>query len=189
MTWFAPLSSRLGLKRVTQTLARFRRNEDGNATIEFVMLFPLMLLVLFSTVELGVINLRQIMLDRAMDITVREIRLGTGTNMQHDEIRDSICANSGVIDLCATSLKLEMVQIDPFAWPGVNSDPDCVDSVEEVDAVNTFVNGAPNDLMLLRACLSFSPMFPYWGLAKSIKTDDDGRIQIYAATAFVQEPK
>ncbi|OIQ29832.1 MAG: pilus assembly protein TadE [Alphaproteobacteria bacterium MedPE-SWcel] len=170
-------------------LRRFREADDGNATIEFAILFPLMLLVLFASVELGLITVRQIMLERAMDLTVRDIRLGTGGNMQHDDIRDSICARSGFIDDCATSLRLEMVQLDPFAWGGVNSEPDCVSAIEEVEAVTTFENGGSNDLMFLRACMSFDPVFPHWGLADSMQKDSEGRIRLYAASAFVQEPK
>lgn len=188
MTRLYALPARLR-RRLSANLSRFRQDETGTATIEFVFIFPLMLLILFSTVELGVINLRQIMLDRAMDVTVRDIRLSTGSNMQHDAIRDAICDYAGMIDDCATSLKLEMVQIDPFAWAPVDSTPDCVDSVEEVDAVTKFVTGDSNDLMFLRACLSFEPLFPHWGLADSIQTDADGRIRLYAASAFVQEPK
>ena len=79
-----------------------------------------MLMVLFAAVELGMINYRQIMLDRAMDMTVRDIRLGTGGDMQHDDIRDTICARSGFIKMaeCNVSLKLEMVRLDPFNWGG-----------------------------------------------------------------------
>ncbi len=172
-----------------RTLRAFRRNEDGNATVEFALLFPLMLMILFATVELGMITLRQVMLDRAMDMTVRDIRLGTGGNMQHDDIRDRICHRTGMIDDCAVSLKLEMVQLDPFNWSGVTSQPDCVDSIEQVDPVNTFVNGASNDLMFLRACMSFDPLFPLWGLGGSMQKDDDGRVRLFASSAFVQEPK
>lgn len=175
--------------RMTRSLRRFRKDQDGNASIEFAILFPLMLVILFSSVELGLITLRQIMLDRAMDITVRDIRLGTGGNMQHDDIRDSICARSGFIPNCDVSLKLEMVQLDPFNWAGLSQEPDCVDKVEEVDAVTKFINGDSNDLMFLRACMSFDPIFPFWGLGNSLAKDDDNRVQLYASSAFVQEPK
>lgn len=181
MSWLPPLLPR--------ALRRFRRDEAGNATVEFAILFPVMLVILFSSVELGVITLRQVLLERAMDITVRDIRLGTGSDMQHNEIRDSICNYSGFPGQCDVSLKLEMVQIDPFNWTPISGTADCVDSVEEVDAVTQFVNGDSNDLMFLRACLSLDPLFPYWGLADAFEKDGDGRIRLYAASAFVQEPK
>ena len=170
---------------------KFRRNEDGNATIEFAILFPLMLMVLFAAVELGMINYRQIMLDRAMDMTVRDIRLGTGGDMQHDDIRDPICARSGFIKMaeCNVSLKLEMVRLDPFNWGGIPPQADCVDSVEEADPLINFTNGGSNDLMFLRACASVDVLFPNWGLGEALQKDDGGRVNLYASSAFVQEPQ
>eukprot|EP00903_Cladosiphon_okamuranus_P021863 g20099.t1 len=165
---------------------KFRRNEDGNATIEFAILFPLMLMVLFAAVELGMINYRQIMLDRAMDMTVRDIRLGTGGDMQHDDIRDTICARSGFIKMaeCNVSLKLEMVRLDPFNWGGIPPQADCVDSVEEADPLINFTNGGSNDLMFLRACASVDVLFPNWGLGDALQKDDGGRVNLYASSAF-----
>lgn len=179
------------LRFISKPLQQFRRDEEGNATVEFAMLFPLMLMVLFASVELGMITFRQIMLDRAMDMTVRDIRLGTGGDMQHDDIRDTICARTSFIDQasCDVSLKLEMVRLDPFNWAGIPPEPDCVDSVEEVDPVLTFTNGASNDLMYLRACVSIEALFPHWGLGKAIRKDDDGRLNLFASSAFVQEPQ
>ncbi len=89
------------------------RKEDGSATVEFVFVFPFFLSILFWTVELGLINIRQTFLERALDETVRDIRLGTGEAPQHDDIRDLICARSVFTEDCSTSLRLEMVQLDP----------------------------------------------------------------------------
>lgn len=175
--------------RLIPTLRAFRRKEDGNATVEFVIIIPLMLMILFSSVELGVITVRQTMLDRAVDLTVRDLRLGTGSGWQHDDIRDTICDRSGFIESCSISLKLEMVQVDPFNWVAIDEEPDCITSVEEVNPVTTFINGDSNDLMFLRACMKFNPIFPYWGLGDALQKDEDGRVNLYAASAFVQEPK
>ncbi|EBA16665.1 hypothetical protein RSK20926_02634 [Roseobacter sp. SK209-2-6] len=170
-------------------LCKFRRREDGNATIEFVILAPLLLLMLVSTVELGMINLRQSQLERALDITVRGIRLSTGSAPQHNEIRDQVCDLSGFIDDCATSLRLEMVQLDPFAWSPVDPEPDCVNSIEDVQPVRTFVGGASNELMLIRACMKYRPFISTWGLGDVLEKDGDGRASLFAASAFVQEPR
>ena len=55
--------------------------------------------------ELGFVTMQHSMLDRAMDMTVRDIRLGTGTAPQHDDIKDMICARAGFIPDCDTSLR------------------------------------------------------------------------------------
>ena len=76
--------------RLRQLRRRMGR-EDGNATIEFVILFPMVIFLLVSAVEVGFITIRHTMLDRAVDLTVRDIRLGTGNSPQYAEIRDAFC--------------------------------------------------------------------------------------------------
>ncbi|MCB4455791.1 TadE/TadG family type IV pilus assembly protein [Leisingera sp. McT4-56] len=170
-------------------LRRFRQREDGSFTVEWVVVFPFFMVVLMSTVELGMINLRHSQLERALDQSVRDIRLNTGANKDHEQIRDEICTLSGFIDECETSLRLEMVQIDPFNWAPVDPDPDCVDSIEDPKPVRKFEHGQSNDLMLVRACMTFKPIFPTWGLGKDLNKDGDGRISLVASSAFVQEPR
>lgn len=174
---------------LTAPLRRFRRREEGTATIEVAILLPVFMMILMSTVELGVINLRQSQLERALDITVRGIRLSTGSVPQHNTIRDQVCTLSGFIDDCESSLRLEMVQLDPFDWTGVNPVPDCVNQITNVQPVRTFTAGQANELMLVRACMKFKPMFSSWGLGNSLDKDDDGRVSLFASSAFVQEPR
>ncbi|WP_264212879.1 TadE/TadG family type IV pilus assembly protein [Leisingera thetidis] len=177
------------IRRAAQSLRRFREREDGNSTVGFAITIPAFLMIMMSTVELGMINLRHSQLERALDQTVRDIRLTTGSNPQHDDIRDSVCNLSGFIDECTTSLRLEMVQVDPFNWAPIDPDPDCINRIEDVQPVRNFVSGQSNELMLIRACMKFNPIFPTWGLGADLSKDDDGRISLIATSAFVQEPR
>ncbi|UWQ23729.1 pilus assembly protein [Leisingera aquaemixtae] len=177
------------IRRAANTLRRFRQQQDGNATVEFAIVIPAFIMILMSTVELGMINLRHSQLERALDQTVRTIRLSTGGDMSHDQLRDEICTRSGFIDECNTSLRLEMLRINPYAWTPIDPTPDCIDSVEEVQPVRTFVNGQSNELMFIRACMKFEPIFPTWGLGTHLTKDGDGRVNLIASSAFVQEPR
>jgi Flp pilus assembly protein TadG len=171
-------------------LRRFRRCEDGNSTIEFVITFPAMLFLLLSGVELGMVSLQHAMLERAMDMTVRDIRLGTGTVPQHDDIKNLLCDRTGFIQDCKTNMLLEMVQRDPRAWTDIPSAANCTDNSEEVIPKTEFKNDAQeNDLMILRACAKISPIFPTTGLGKNIAKDGAGQFRLVATSAFVQEPR
>ncbi|MBE1297139.1 TadE/TadG family type IV pilus assembly protein [Phycobacter azelaicus] len=177
------------IRRIPTAVSRFRRQDDGGATLEFAIIIPAFLMILMSTVELGLVNIRQSQLERALDQTVREVRLSTGANLQHDTIRDRVCELSGFIDNCATSLRLEMVSQDPFNWTGIDPEPDCVNRIEDVQPVRSFTSGQSNQLMLIRACMKFSPIFSDWGLGGDLGKDADGRASLFAASAFVQEPR
>jgi hypothetical protein len=130
------------------------------------------------------------MLERALDMTVRDIRLGTGSAPQHDEIKDLICERAGFIDDCAESLRLEMIELDPRAWSGLTTEADCIDKSEDIKPVRNFVNGQENRLMVMRACAMIDPVFPTTGLGKAlIKDSAAGEYALVSMTAFVQEPE
>ena len=72
-------------------LGKYLRREDGTATVEFVIMFPLIMTVFMSMFEAAVLTTRYTMLERALDITVRGLRLNTGTAPTHAQVRDKIC--------------------------------------------------------------------------------------------------
>lgn len=169
-------------------LRRFRRSEDGSATVEFAILVMPLFVMLCSAAELGLIHVRQSMLESAMDRTVRDIRLGTGNAPQHDAIKAAICSRAGFIDDC-DSIRLEMIQLDPRAWTAVPPAPDCVDRSEEVAPVRNFENGRQNELMFLRACVKYDPILPTIGMGSNLIKDGAGQYALITTAAFVQEPR
>ena len=177
------------IRPVAALLRRFRRSENGSATLEFAITFPAMLFFLLSGIELGFVTLHHAMLERALDMTVREIRLGTGTAPQHDEIKDMICDGAGFIDDCSNNLRLEMIQLDPFNWAEIPANADCTDKSEDVNPVRSFVNGLENELMFMRACVKIDPVFPTTGLGKNMVKDGAGQYALVSMSAFVQEPR
>ena len=174
---------------VRRLLGRFCRSEDGSATIEFAITFPAVMMFMLSGIELGMVTLHHAMLERALDLTVRDIRLGTGTAPQHDRIKELICERAGFITNCDVNLRLEMIQIDPRNWVDIPADADCTDQSEEVAPVRNFVNGLENELMVLRACAKFKPVFPTTGLGASLEKDGAGQYALISISAFVQEPR
>jgi hypothetical protein len=171
-------------------LHRFRNDEDGNMVIEFVIFVPLLFTIFMTSVELGIYSMRQMWLDRGLDMTVRLVRLGTGATPDHDALKDMICERAGFIPDCSTSLKLEMQPVDPRNFAGIATPIDCVDQSQPVlpEDAPTYVAGQEHDLMLLRACVKFDPIFPTTGLGFSFVKDGSGQVQMSAMSAFVQEP-
>ncbi|WP_336508963.1 TadE family protein [Ruegeria lacuscaerulensis] len=156
-------------------------------TVEFCLIFPVFMFFILSVVEYTLVTVQQSMLERAVDLSVRDIRLGTGTNPTHDGIKDSICANAGIISGCSENLRLEMILQDAYAGIDLPAEPDCTDNSEEVKPVREFQNGPPNALMVLRACAKINPVFPTSAMGRAL-ADETGQIRLTATTAFVQEP-
>lgn len=176
---------------MTRTLPLLRRllhARDGVASVEFVLIFPLMMLVIMSTYELGMLTLRQVMLDRGVELTVRDVRLGQLTPVTHDTVSASICRHALLLPDCERELRLEMMPVNPRNWQAPPAGVDCVDRADYSVPVRRFVAGVENQLMLIRACTLFDPYFPTSGLGATLPRQSGGAYALASATAFVVEP-
>jgi hypothetical protein len=177
------------MRRFIARLRRgFARDETGSATPEFVLVAPFLIGFVIFSVELGLVTMQGAMLERGLDIAVREIRLGTGTAPQHDDIKNAICDNALVVTNCREKLRLEMVPTDLRNLTTLDPTPDCTDAAEPAKPLRAFIPGAQNQFMLLRACLKYKPIFPQELLGSALQTDSSGDAAFIAMSAFVQEP-
>ena len=174
---------------IKQCLTRFRKDEDGSAAVEFVLYFSLVSFILFAAIEMAYMNLRHAMLERAVDISVRDIRLSTGDVPTYDAVRTSVCTDAAILANCETNLRLEMLEVDPRTFTGLDTTADCQNAEEEPRPKRAFDPGSDNALMLMRACLKYKPMMPTTGLAARLDLDDQGYAQMVVTAAFVQEPR
>lgn len=169
-------------------LRRFLRDDDGSVyTIEYVLWIPLFIVLIIATIEMGAMTMRHTQLERALDNTVRMVRLGTGENLSHDTLKSNICDNASLLADCETALKLEMIPLDLRNWSEPPATADCVDTAETVNPLRQFDAGTDNELMYLRACYKYRPIAPTGALA-SVFTGSDGYTTIVSFSAFVQEP-
>jgi len=177
------------IRGLSKTLRHFKRDEHGTASLEFVLVAPVFIALMIFSIELGFITLRNTMLERGLDIAVRELRLGTGSAPQHDAIKQIVCDNTVVINDCMGNLRLEMRSTDIRAFSALDATADCSDEAEPAKPLRNFMPGDENELMLLRACLKYNPLFPEEVLGSALRKDDSGQVEMIAMTAFVQEPK
>ena len=112
MTARTPMPRRGLIRR----LHRLWRREDGTATIEFVMCVPLVIMLFMASMESGLFMIRHVMMERALDIVMRDFRLGRLNPLSHNQIRDRVCAASPMEMNCATKTKVWMDPVNPAAW-------------------------------------------------------------------------
>lgn len=174
--------------RKNASLLRFARREDGSMVIEFALWFPIFVALMGATIELGMIGVRHMMLERGLDIAVRQVKLNTGNPPQHDDLKEFICQEAAVIPDCLEVLKLEMRPLSLRDWAGIPAQADCVDRSQEVQPAAEYVPGAPHELMILRACAKFTPIFPTTAIGASLALDNNDEYALVARNAFVQEP-
>ncbi len=177
------------IARLKNRLRGFGRAEDGSALIiEFCFFVPILFGTFLMAVEMGVYTMHQMFLDRGLDLTVRHVRLNTNTPMTHNQLKDMICDYSGFLDDCDNSLRLEMTPLDPRNFAAFDEVADCVDTSQPVTPVRGFILGRNHEMMILRACVKFTPVFPTTGLGYALEKDGAGKARMVSTAAFVQEP-
>ncbi|EEX11199.1 conserved hypothetical protein [Ruegeria lacuscaerulensis ITI-1157] len=183
--------------RLREAARLFRRTEDGSATIELLFWFPFFMWVTYSGVDLGMMSFHHANLERALDTTIREVRLNNlppgKTEWTHDLLKDMICDQARFIPDCSSNLALEMKSVDPFASfaaENLNATPFCTDTPATIrkPEEKVFVPGASNELMIIRACVEVAPNWVASIIGQGVSQNPNGQYELHATTVFVHEP-
>ncbi len=188
------------IRHLKSVLRRFRREEKGMATIEFVMWFPIFMITTYSGIEIGILAWNHANLERALDSTIQDVRMNRidlyegETGWTHDLLKRIICEKAAAIPNCLDNLAVEMTKVDQFDSNAVLTGqfvrPFCVDTPEDIRGKEDqiFSPGTANELMIIRACVEISPLFFGTELGQLARKDPDGQYELHATTVFVHEP-
>lgn len=175
--------------RIRSLLPQFLGRDHGTATVEFVIVVPLVLAFLFSSIDFGVVMLRQVFLDRSVDIAVRQVRLGNVPDSGFDAFRDMICAGTILIPNCQASISIEMRPVDTVTWAGLDSPAECINREQDISPTLQFDAGdGGQELMLIRVCIVADPFLDMTGLVLGMPLDASGAYHIVSHAAFANEP-
>ena len=175
-------------------LREFRDDTRGTATIEFVILFPVVMSIFFIGIETGIYMLRSAMLERGVDLSLREVRLNSGTPIDYDDLKQTICDETGIVANCVDNLQIELRPIPTTAGTieaTVGSIPRCIDidSTDPAISETNYDTASGNSLMFMRACLLARPFFPSAFIGTGLSIDSQGNYAIVVSTAFVNQPQ
>jgi len=177
--------------RILSRFIRFPRSEDGTVTAEFVILFPAFLALFLASFESGLMMIRNVMLERGVDMAVRELRLGTAVPPTFDEFKQEVCDHMDMVTKdCANVVQVQLEPVDMTTWGPLNGTPRCIDvesTMDPIDATN-YTIGQNNELMLVRVCALFDPIFPTTRMGVMTAYNNRNDYALVATTAFVNEP-
>jgi hypothetical protein len=173
----------------------FLRDDRGSTPIEFVLVFPVVFLIFTTSFEASMFMARHVMFDRAVDQTVRDIRLGTLRNTSHQDLKRRICSEGMMvasIDQCVNDMKIWMQPVNTGNFVMAAPPDSCVDRRQPLNLneppANEFAYGTENDIMLMRICLKEDPMFPTTAISVGMDPEPDGTYALFVTTTFVNEP-
>jgi hypothetical protein len=176
------------LSQILQALTRRWRQEDGAVTVEFVIVFPFVLSILLMAIDAGVTTLRQTFLNRAVDIVMRDVRLGRQN--QSDSIKELICARTSMLPNCLQNITVEMQPIDTVNFTGLDDPIRCINREEDLIPQVTFNTGVAGgqELMLVKVCVVADPFIRITGFVSHLPINADGDYVLVATSIFVKEP-
>lgn len=170
-------------------LAKFLRREDGGPTIEFILFLPFFMMLFLSAFEMGMLLARNVMLDRGLDIAVRDVRLGVLQPLTEDTMKERACEAAVMIPDCENQIRLEMLPLNPRAFTNIPAAADCKDRGKPDEPLRQFVAGISNELVIVRACVLFDPYTPLAALGKIFAdAREDGTYALVSTAAYVVEP-
>jgi Flp pilus assembly protein TadG len=172
------------IKRLTRAFGR----DDGNTSIEFVLIAPLLLMVFMAAFESGLLMTRSIMLEQALDKTMRELRLGHYTLPDAAKLKSEICKRTVIFNNCEANITIEMTRVSTVNWTMPSTNIECIDRSEQFAPVVAYVMPQQNDVMIVRVCVIQDALFPTTGLGLALPKDGRGGYGIVAVTAFATEP-
>jgi hypothetical protein len=190
----------------------FLSDEGGTASIEFLFVVPIVMLIFIASIESSYFMIRHVMLERSVDIVVRDIRLGTldylkdqkdangdtvNAEFRHNVLKELICSTSILSskEACVSAMKIWLQPINVANFDMVAPPRDCMDqdadiSVDQTQSDAKFKLGSDNEIMLVRVCLKEKPMFPTSIVGAGLIADGegDGGYALITTSIFVNEP-
>lgn len=174
-------------------ISRFRRSNRGAAAIEFALVAPMLFGIIFATLEAGWLMTQSIMLDRALDRTVRLLRIGSmpvpegEAQVSYELVKQKVCEEALILANCDDTLALELIPIKSAAdFP--SDDARCVDRTGEIEPTLRYNPGGRSDTVFVRACFVVDPLTPLMEYGLKLPRDKSGGVRIVSYSAFANEP-
>lgn len=176
---------------VSKAFRNWVRGQQGAVTVEFVVIVPFLLSLFFASVDVGISMLRQVMLDRAMDLAVREVRLGRVPDDGSVTMAQLICDRTMLLPDCMNNIAVEMEPIDTETFAGLTPTVQCVNREEDLTPSVTFDvgdGGNAQELMLIRTCVAADPFIRLTGFLTAMPINPEGQYVAVSRGIFVNEP-
>ncbi|MEM8771092.1 MAG: TadE/TadG family type IV pilus assembly protein [Pseudomonadota bacterium] len=158
-----------GLGRVK----RFRSNKDGSTAIEFALIAPVFMMIMFSLFEVGWFYYTNSVVDASISDAGRLIKTGqvqrSGLSEAGKEalIFNEVCKALKLINNCQNNLTVEVDTFNNFAVfndPAQATAPVCPDATEaEQDAI-PFEPGGELEIVRVRVCFFYKTVNPAIGI-------------------------
>lgn len=175
-------AKRFGIKRLGI-------DRSGAAAVEFAILAPIFLALLFSILEAGYYFFVNSAVDAANTHAARLIRTGQAQDgaLDRDAFFDEICDVVRVFGNCEERLTVDVSRFSSFsALASDVSNPVCRDADQSLIDDLPFATGGARDIVRVRVCFLYRGFNPALGL--NLQRAANGDFQMLSTSIFRNEP-
>ncbi len=172
---------------------RFAGDSSGAAAVEFSMVAPIFLLMMFSTFEIGWFFYANSIVDASVAEAARLVKTGqiqqlAGTEQQKfDVIYDTICDILDTFGACNTSLTIEVQTYATFSDLAADVTPaTCADAPPADITAIPFVPGAELEIVRVRICYIYNTINPAIGI--NLSEPGTSKRRLISSMIFRNEP-
>jgi Flp pilus assembly protein TadG len=182
-------------RRSTGMRRRFMRNQEGAAAVEFAMVAPIFLALMFSIMELGWVffldNLAEVSAGDASRLIrtgqIQKISTDDDPDAQRKAVFDEVCKTAKVLGACDEIITVEVTTYDDFsALASDNSDVVCNNSSKDERDNLQFNPGGDDSIVRVRICILYESFNP--GVGMSLKQTQGQPNRIIMQELFRNEP-
>ena len=165
-------------------LQRFRKRNDGAATVELAMIAIPFFSLIFAILEVSLIYLGTSSLDNGLTAAARQIRTGQAQsgNMTDAQFRQLVCDRITPLLACDSRLVIDVRRFGSFG--GVVAPPP-LDGSGNFAGGNVFQTGAAGDIIIARAYYAWPLVSPTSYVFSNMTGN---QFMLSASTAFRNEP-
>lgn len=169
---------------------KFGRDERGVTLVEFALLSPIFVPLIFSVFETSVVYTKIAMVNHAVSTVSKDIYIGTASSgtLTYDVLEQNICDNmvmSG--DDCTSNLVLELTEIASLAdLP--DTDAVCEYTDIDIKPAVSYDPGGSSSIVFMRVCFVTDIFTPGIGFGLRLPKTDGDKFALVSSAAFVNEP-
>ncbi len=172
---------------------RFAGDRSGAAAVEFSMIAPIFLLMMFSTFEVGWFFYANSIVDASVSEAARLVKTGqiqqlAGTEQQKfDVIYDTICDILNTFGACDTRLTVEVQTYATFSDLAADTTvPTCADAPPADVSAIPFVPGDELQIVRVRVCYIYDTINPAIGI--NVSEPGTNKRRLVSSMIFRNEP-
>jgi Flp pilus assembly protein TadG len=166
-------------------LRRFRRNRRGSAAVEFAMVAPMFIALLFAILESAMVFFASQVLETVTQDSARMIMTGQEqtASQSQAQFKSVVCSKINALFDCANGITVDVTSASQF---GTISLTNPVDASCNYSPPNHYLPGGPGDTVVVRVFYQW-PIF-VTGLGFNLSCGSGSKLVLTATAAFQNEP-